>query len=122
MDGPLSPFKESVGAMAKKPGDPMEQAILLWKMIYHFVRECRESGRDWHFVKHEDLVADPTDEFRALYKSLGLEWGRAIEDRIANGRKEDTRKWRKRLDSETICQIQQSTEELTHYFYGDDAW
>lgn len=122
MDGPLVAFKEDVQRMVDKPGGPTEQAILLWKMIYQFVRDCREAGTGWHFVKHEDLVAQPTELFGSLYRDLGLPWGPTIKERIANGRKEDTNKWRKRLDRGTVRRIRQSTEELTQYFYGNDAW
>jgi len=80
----LSPFEAEISAFARQPRDIVEQAALLWNLIYSTVSKFKEDHPDWTFVRHEDLSNDPLSGFRAVYEALNLTYTDKIERIIAS--------------------------------------
>lgn len=107
-------------AAARAPA--LDQAILLYRMLYQFVRDEVQAGRSsWHIILHETFADDPVRHFEQLYATLGLEWTDAIAQSFETGRRVDTTKWARNLSPAQIAQIRAQTDELETYFYGSLA-
>ena len=60
--------------MVARPGDIIDQGILMWNAIYAFVAEL--AGTDDVFVvRYEDVASNPQVEVESLYGRLGLGFG-----------------------------------------------
>ena len=56
MDGHLRGFEPEIEAAAARRPDLVGQACLLWRVIYHMVRQYRRVHPEWYFVRQEDLA------------------------------------------------------------------
>lgn len=54
--------------------DPVDMGILWWRLSMHAAATHLEHHADWIAVRHEDLSANPTEQFPELYRRLGLAW------------------------------------------------
>jgi hypothetical protein len=142
METYLAPFAEEISRAAEEPPPLLEQVILMWNAIYSYVREMRARHPGWTFVRHEDLSLAPLREFRALYSTLGLPWGKRVTDviedltssrnvgevdtsQVAQIRRDSAataRIWRARLDDEQIERIRRGTEPVAMSFYAAEDW
>ena len=136
----LGPFEDELRAAAERPPDGIDQAILLWRLIYHTVSTFRERHPDWTFVRHEDLSRDPVAGFESLFATIGVEIDdgirRAIAAHSAEGNPSELREkhdvrldsaasiasWRKRLSAEEVERIRAGTADVAPAYYSDDDW
>lgn len=138
----LEPFVDELGAAVAKPPEPIDQAALLWKLIYHTAVGFSADHPDWRFVKHEDLAGDPVGGFAEIYDRLGLTMTdrvrRAIEQHSASSnpaeapgatahllRRDSTAAadvWRARLTPQQVDRIRTDVEPLASRFYSDEDW
>jgi len=125
-----------------RPDDIVEQAALLWRMIYRSVHTTRSLFPDFKIIRHEDLSLDPVAGYKSLYESLELEFTDKVRDTILNSSssenptelskkgthsvKLDSRanlgNWKKRLTPEEITRIHKMTEDVFPLFYSDNEW
>ncbi|HHS96331.1 MAG TPA: sulfotransferase [Chloroflexi bacterium] len=138
----LRPFEEQIKEYAPEKHPYIDQAALVWKMLYHVVLRYREKHEDWIFVRHEDLARDPMGGFRALFERLGLEFSPRVQDAVRRSTaasnpsevpaerafsiQRDSRAsiwtWKKRLTAAEIQRIREATEEVAQAFYSDEDW
>jgi hypothetical protein len=137
----LQPFKREIEQYAHREHDILDQAALLWRLIYHVVSKYREQHKDWTFVRHEDLSRDPVREFEMLYDHLGLEWSedtmravRAHTDESNPGEappvyqymKRDSKSniwnWKQRLTQAEVERVRRQVEDVSHLFYSNEDW
>ena len=136
----LEPYRDRMEA-AKADGI-VEQAALLWNVIYHSVHTALERNPEFIAVRHEDLSLNPVDGFHTLYNSLGLDFNRRVEKTILTSSSsenpaEPSRKkiysvkldsrtninnWKKRLSEEEIQRIRKITEGVSSLYYSDAEW
>lgn len=136
----LEPYRERMEAA--KSGDIIEQAALLWRVIYDSVHASLQRNPDFFAVRHEDLALNPVDGFRTLYNSLGLDFTRRVEKTILTSSssenpvepsskniysvKLDSRtniqNWKKRLSEDEIKRIRTMTEGVSSLYYSDAEW
>jgi hypothetical protein len=136
----LEPDRRAMESM--KPDDVIGQAALLWKLIYRSVHATRAQHPDFIIVRHEDLSHDPLPGYRALYKTLDLDFTRRVEKIILNssssenpkessknkvhGYKLDSRAsidiWKKRMSVEEIERVREITQEISPLYYSDAEW
>jgi len=136
----LGPFESEIRRYAARPGDPIDEAVLLWRLVYATVEGYRAERPDWLFPRHEDLARDPVDGYASLYAALGLEYSDRIQaairehssaknpDRLKE--KHDVRLdsraslggWRRVLDDERIRRIREGAADVWPAFYSDDEW
>ena len=118
----------------------IEQATLLWNCIHRTVSMYQQEHPEWLFVKHEELSLNPVQQFKGIYKKLGLEFTGKVENKIressgghnsveSSGKNEilrnsraNIRNWENRLDRSEIALVRSRTDEVCNLFYPEDAW
>lgn len=149
MEKYLYPFETEIRESTTKEYDVIEQACLLWKLIYHVVAKYHNNHQDWIFVKHEDISFNPIAGFQEIFSTLNLDLSNKIRKVIEEysssqnssenskdehlfflitGRnlKRDSRSnilnWKSRLTKAEVDKIRKKTEEIADIFYSDKDW
>ncbi len=142
MEGPLHCFKGEIEDAARKSPDIIEQAALLWKIIYARVLDYRQEHPGWIYLRHEDISIDPVGKFKSLYEALGLTFTPTIEGRIReysagsnpkerpDGKatflkrdsKENIAGWKKYMLPGEIERVKRMTQEVSAHFYSESEW
>ena len=130
-----SNYRDLVREYVQRKRDIVDQAILLWNIIYDQINVYRDLNRlDWHFVRHEDLSRNPTENFKQLFEKLGLTFAEKSQQFIdkttnakgyaSNARNslENIHTWKKRLTPEEIERVKSGTESVWRLYYNDDDW
>jgi hypothetical protein len=136
----LEPYAVAIRAASDRPPEILDEAILLWNILYGTVAALQERHPDWAFTRHEDLANAPVAGFRDLYSQLGLGWSDAVErlvrrtsdasnpaaaaraDAIRRNSAEQARSWRAQLSDEEVARIRAGTEALAGRYYGEGDW
>jgi hypothetical protein len=136
----LGPFETEIRRYAEQPGDPIDEAVLLWRLAYHTVDRYRAERPGWLFVRHEDLSREPEERFERLYGALRLDFTDAVRDAIrehSSARNPDrleekhairldsrasVSSWKRKLTEEQIRQVREGASDVSPAFYGDDDW
>jgi hypothetical protein len=141
MDEQLQDFEGEIRDMAKADRDIIDQASLLWRLIYWVLVKYRTAHPDWIFVRQEDLARDPVTGFADLYRRLGLAYSQKIIDQVgwyssgssdleANAPPYAIRRdsegassgWRRRLSKEQQSRLRAQVEEQASGFYPASEW
>lgn len=137
MDQRLGHFRLEIEKYSQNSPDIIDQACLLWRIIYSMVAGYQLTKTDWKFIRHEDLSRSPIDEFRNLFNSLGLEFTEHSSRVIAEyslaanrGQINEMKRnslaniytWHTRLSAEEISRIKTTVEDVSHNFYTNDDW
>jgi len=140
MDQYLHPFAKEIQEFAKNKRNVIEQGILLWNCFHNTIRIYQEKYPQWLFIRHEDLSADPINQFQSIYQKLGLEFTQkakgvilansgvhnpveqSAENEFIRNSKENIKNWKTRLSSQEIAQIRLNTSEIAESFYPDLDW
>jgi hypothetical protein len=138
----LYPFNEEIENFTIDEKNIIDQAILLWRIIYYVVKEYRKKYPNWIFKRHEDLANNPVEEFRDIYKKIGLNYTKSIEnkitkysslenpnevtfkqrDSIKRNSKSQIAIFKKRLSTREINYIKEKTKDVWIHFYNDLDW
>jgi len=138
----LYPFKDEIENYTINEKGIIDQAILLWRIIYYVVKEYRKKYPNWIFERHEDLAKNPIEGFRGIYKKIGLNYTKSIENKIAKysslknpkevsikqagnikrNSKSQVAIFKKRLSAREIEYIKEKTKDIWTYFYNDNDW
>lgn len=140
MEKYLYPFEKEIHEFTTNKKNIIEQGILLWKCFHSTIKIYQEKYPQWLFVRHKDLSADPINQFRPIYKELGLEFTQKVkevihansgsqnpveqneENEFIRNSKKTIRNWMTRLSQEEIRQIRLKTSEIASSFYTDKDW
>jgi len=138
----LEPSRGAMQQLVTSPPDVIEQASLLWRLVYQAVARYCEGSPHFQVVRHEDLSLDPISGFQRLYAALGLEFtSRVRQSILASSGSEnpvelsrrsvhsvhlDSRtnlhNWKRRLTAEEIARVRRLTEETAFIFYPEITW
>nr|WKN40036.1 sulfotransferase [Tunicatimonas sp. TK19036] len=130
----LSPFRKEIERLSASNANIIDQAILLWNIIHYQIRMYEEAHPEWIFVKHEDLSANPVEQFQRLYQQLQLTFTPHVEDQIMkmtqasekNTLKRDSKEniysWKNRLSPEEITRIHKGTHSISRHYYSENEW
>jgi hypothetical protein len=136
----LGPYEDEIRRFADHEQDVLDQAILLWRLVYSTVETFRRRNPDWTFVRHEDLSRDPAAGFESLFGTLEVPLDDRIRHTIAEHSSEDNpaelrhshdvrldsragiESWRKRLTPEQVERVRAGVADVSPAFYGDDDW
>lgn len=138
----LEPFREDMQSMNKEQADILEQASLLWRIIYSTVAIYQSQYKSFQVVHHEDLSQDPLESYGALYNQLGLELTTQAEASIITSTKAgnpqertegdiyttqlDSRanlqNWKTRLSPQEIDRIRDLTGDTARHYYNEGSW
>jgi Sulfotransferase family len=141
MEEQLQDFEGEIRRMAAVEHHILEQASLLWRMIYSVLLKYRRVHPDWVFVRQEDLARDPIGGFAQIFDRLGLEYSERIQDAVrwyssgpadlernppAHAIRRDSRQtiqgWRQRLSPEERSRLRAGVEPLASAFYSGAEW
>jgi len=142
MEEQLDPFRSQMEAHLHQPVDVIEQASLLWRMIYLVVQRYKEMNPAFLVLRHEDLSTNPIEEFRKLFDSLGLAFSPRIQERVRASSssqnpaerpdetvyavdldsKANMYNWKQRLSKEEITRVHKLTGEIASHWYPDREW
>lgn len=138
----LEPFRDIMQQFVQSPPDVIEQASLLWRLVYRAVaRYCRQFPQ-FQVVRHEDFSLDPVSGFEQLYTSLGLEFTPGVQQTILGSSSSDNpqelssravhsvrldsranlHNWKRRLTGEEIARVRRLTEDTAALFYPEIDW
>jgi hypothetical protein len=136
----LERFEPEIRDQAQRPGDVVEQAALLWRILYAAVDGYRRRHPDWVVVRHEDLSRDPLGGFESLYARVGLAWTRRAREEVERSSspsnppearsKHDVRvasaenvgRWRVRLTPPELELVRERTRDVWPLFYSPEDW
>ena len=71
----LGPWEDELGravARGRTGRDVIDEAGLLWKLVYGVAAAWRDQGRSWLFVRHEDMSSDPAAGFERIFDHIGV--------------------------------------------------
>lgn len=135
MNQHLEAFRPEIEYFAKHPQGIIDQACLLWRIIYYMVNKYRVNHPDWMFIRHEDISRRPTEEFRKLFKYLDLEfspkiqkividhsWSVSDNDMIMRNSLDNIFTWKQRLSPTEIDYIRENVSDISQYYYSDEDW
>jgi Sulfotransferase family len=138
----LEPFAAELQAAVAHPPEPIDQATLLWRLVYHTALVFAEAHPDWSFVRHEDLARNTAPAYDELYRRVRLTMNARVQRAIAahsapsnpaeapRGTKHLLRRdssaaadlWRSRLTPEQVDRVRSRVEPLSSRFYSDEEW
>ena len=104
-------------------------------------KEYQEKHKDWIFIRHEDISADPLYHFEYLYKKMNLSLTdkekQVIEDYSSEDNpteaskghtfakrnsKSNIKSWQKKFSGQELSALRTQVEEISHKFYSDTDW
>jgi hypothetical protein len=138
----LHPWESQIRDFSRRPRDIVDQAALLWTMIYGVADVFMRKHKDWIFVRHEDLSMDPVGGFRELFEAANLAYSPRIERavRSSTGQRNpaeapagvihalqrDSRaaivNWKQRLNSHEVARLRAGVEAVAPLFYSETSW
>lgn len=138
----LSSFEAEINEYANKDQDIIDQACLLWRILYYVVHKYRSIHSHWSFLRYEDIAKDPIQQFSNLYQKLGLEYTHEVETQILEysvspnqtqlkppdfnlsrlNSKKNIWAWKSRLNHSEITYVRKRVEDISHHFYKDSDW
>jgi hypothetical protein len=140
MQDHLYPFETELREYAKREHDVIDQAALLWRLIYHTVLKYQDNHYNWIFLRHEDLSTDPLFGFETLFNQLNLEFQEYVKNvirehsqslnpsepedpySIKRDSKANIWNWKNRLTESEIRRIRSQVEDISTAFYSDEDW
>lgn len=140
MEEHLNPFEAEIIDFATNQRHMIDQAALLWKLIYHVVLKYQNRHRNWIFMRHEDLARDPLRGFQKIFDKVNLKFSDRIKRRIneysknvasikiddpyaiKRNSKSTISEWKFRLTENEIKKVRDRVEMVSNYFYSDKDW
>jgi hypothetical protein len=138
MEGYFADYTDEIETFANRDRDIVDQAALLWTLLYTVVAAYRKKHPEWTFLRHEDVARAPVDTFQKLYDQYDLDFTDEIRKRIEehshspgesaseNSIHRDSqsvvRNWTRRLTSAEIARVRERTESIASKYYQDDEW
>ena len=129
--------------MIKQPhSDIIEEASVLWLCIYSVVDEFIKRNPHWAVKRLEDISMQPVEEFRDIYKRLGLIWTKKVKSTIESFSNEsnpaespenrvhhlkrnsraNVKLWKQRLSDQEVNRIMDIVEPLASKYYRPSDW
>ena len=137
----FGPFEDDLHALVRREHDVIDEAGLMWRVLYSVVHEMRDRHPDWVFLRHEDLASDPVGGFARLYARLGLAFERRVAAQVARsarGPESDVapsslgrgdrnagiaaRAWTTRLCAADVERVRRSVGDVAAHFYDASTW
>jgi hypothetical protein len=140
MKSHLSNFRSEIEDFTQKEYDIVDQAALLWKLIYFVIAKYQEIHPEWVFVQFEDLALDPITGFQKIFGRLNLPLSDQTRRVIHGLRLQDQSpsptdpysikqkpyqvisKWKNDLTSEDVHRIRERVDAVSSAFFTDEDW
>ncbi len=138
----LGPWREELLKAHAQPGDVIDQACLLWKVIAGVTMRWRDEYPNWVFTTHESLSRDPLTQFQLLFDALGLPFNERVREAIVATTKSSNAheapanvahslnrdsvtnitNWKSRLTAEQISRVREAIGQAADPFYNEGEW
>ncbi len=138
----LEPYRSEMMRAEQHPEDIIYQASILWRIIYNVVYQYSIQYPEFHIVRHEDLSLQPLQEFKALFRAIGVPFTKRVADRIHKSTnpgnptelplesihsvnldsRMNLKNWQRRLSGTEIDRVRELTEEVSRHYYDDEDW
>ncbi|HVM62086.1 MAG TPA: sulfotransferase [Verrucomicrobiae bacterium] len=134
----LHPFENEIRQFAEHRQDPVDQAILLWRLIHGVILRYRETHPEWTFARHRDLSLNPIGEFHRIFERVGLPYGTREEintrhycmaeanpggyvwNDVVRNSAQNMNLWRARLTEEELARVREKCSDLAREFFTED--
>ena len=138
----LHPWRAEIEAFHSNPGDSLDRAILVWRVIAGVACRWQQEQTDWVFVTHEELARSPVQQFAKLHTTLGLPFGKKEESFVLDHSNADnpvyaprnqihaTRRashavidsWRRAFSNEEMARLRDGIGDSVNPFYSECSW
>lgn len=136
----LVPFEPQIMEYAAEPRPLIDQAILLWNIVYSVVEQFRRHRPNWTYLRLEDVARDPVTEFAELFRRLGLTFDERVRATILEHSDPSNRAevaspssvrrnsaasvetWKTGLTRAEIDRVRTGVESISKDFYSDSDW
>ena len=142
VDDLVPELRADIEEFARRPPDVVDQAALLWEVVYTVVDRYRAAHPDWIYVRHEDLSTSPAAGFESMCGRLGIEYstgvarfvaettsasnpaeaGEGVVHALHRHSAASVRTWHERLTAEEIARVRARTERTANAFYPESDW
>ncbi len=138
----LYPFHDELINFTRENHDIIEQAILLWNIIYSTVIKYQQKHSNWIFLRYEDIAREPLPHFSNLFNELNLDFSKSVLSTIKSysgnsnpvevpkssarftqrNSNENIWTWKNRLSEFDIERIRNGVAKVSNEFYSDVDW
>jgi len=135
----LADYADQIETFARKEQYIVDQAALLWSILYDVVSQYEERHQSWVFLRHEDVARNPLKRFESLYRTFGLDFTKSIRETIraysqpaGDNQNADSHirrdselvihNWKERLTGDEIYRVRELTAPIANRFYTDSDW
>jgi hypothetical protein len=135
-------LRHDIEEFARRPPDVVDQAALLWDIVYTVVDRYRAAHPDWIYVRHEDLSTSPSAGFEAMCGRLGVAYSAGVARFVAETTSASNpaeagdgvvhalhrhsaasvRTWQERLTPDEVARVRARTERTAAAFYPESEW
>ncbi len=122
MSNELSSFTEEIIEFTTNQKPIIEQAILLWRILYSQVLKFLEQKPNWCYRRYEDMVLNPIIEFESVFDYLNLNFTAEIKKEIINKLNPNPFGWKASLNESQISKIKVGTQDIWPNFYTPSDW
>ncbi|MGB0430388.1 MAG: sulfotransferase [Bacteroidia bacterium] len=137
----LKNFEGEIVEFSKNQKDIIEQACLVWRIIYATLKQYQQQYKQWIYLKHEDISANPLNEFETLFKQLSLDFDNKVKEYIVssssasnpkgtNADEEQLKRdsssnikyWKNKMSADEINRIRELTQDVWPLYYDETSW
>ena len=132
----LFDFRDEIEEFANSEKSIIDQACLLWRMIYYVVNKYQYFYKNWLFIKHEDISLEPLSNFQLIFDYLNLALTPRIKTiirqhshaddntktELIRDSKSNIHTWKTRLTQEEIDYIKNEVKDISQEFYTEEDW
>jgi len=132
----LFDFRNEIEEFANNQKIIIDQACLLWRMIYYVVTKYQYLHKNWLFMKHEDISLEPLTNFQIIFDYLNLDLTPRIKTIIRQHSQADTNTktelirnsksnihtWKTRLTDEEINYTKLKVQDISQKYYSEEEW
>lgn len=141
MKGELRHYEKEIRAFALHPQDMIDQAILVWRLLYGTVSQYRELYAHWLIKTHEEISMAPLVHFEQIFGQFGLPFDDQVKEFIAatsgnenpgetiageellkRNSKANSQYWKRKLSADQIAYIKEETADVWPKFYNEEDW
>lgn len=127
-------YEAQIAEFASQKKDPVQQATLLWKLIYHVVGYYQQTYPEWMFIRNEDLSRSPEKTFEDIFSRLTIDFTPRMKTIIheyshsttathtRRNSRNNINRWKHILTDSEIRYIREEVEEVSSLFYLPEEW
>lgn len=127
-----------------KAGNPdrMERGIMAWNICHYLILQFKNKYPNWLIYRHEDISANPVEQFSEIYCRLNLKFteririeiehqtnsnnpveaGKGVIHSLSRNSRKGIKNWKEKFSDAEIERIKKGTAEVAAAFYSEHEW